>query len=95
MPNLPERLEAGNSYPLGATWTGLGINFAVFSRHATRMQLCIFDSAGRREVHRYDMPERTGEIWHGYLPDAMPGLVYGFRAYGPYEPQHGHRFNPH
>ena len=95
MASLPERLEAGNSYPLGATWNGLGINFAVFSRHATRMQLCIFDSSGRREVHRYDLPERTDDIWHGYLPGAMPGLVYGFRAHGPYEPQHGHRFNPH
>jgi isoamylase len=95
MPNLPERLEAGNPYPLGATWNGLGVNFALFSRHGTRLQLCIFDPSGRREVHRYDLPERTDEIWHGYLPDAMPGLVYGFRAHGPYEPQNGHRFNPH
>ncbi|HEX3944680.1 MAG TPA: glycogen debranching protein GlgX [Rhizomicrobium sp.] len=95
MPNLPERLEAGSPYPLGATWNGLGVNFTVFSRHATRLQLCIFDQSGRREVHRYDLPERTDEIWHGYLPDAMPGLTYGFRAHGPYEPQNGHRFNPH
>ncbi|MBV9062340.1 MAG: glycogen debranching protein GlgX [Alphaproteobacteria bacterium] len=95
MPSLPDRLEAGNPYPLGATWNGLGVNFAVFSRHATQMQLCVFDSSGRRELHRYEMPEHTDEVWHGYLPDAMPGLVYGFRAYGPYEPQNGHRFNPH
>ena len=95
MPNLPELLEAGNPYPLGATWNGLGVNFAVFSRHATRMQLCVFDAGGRKEVHRYDLPERTDEIWHGYLPDAVPGLVYGYRAHGPYEPHNGHRFNPH
>ncbi|HSC17595.1 MAG TPA: hypothetical protein VLC74_01665, partial [Rhizomicrobium sp.] len=95
MPNLPERLEAGAAYPLGATWNGLGVNFSVFSRHAERMQLCIFDSAGRREVRRYDLPEHTDEVWHGYLPDALPGLVYGFRAHGAYEPQNGHRFNPH
>jgi glycogen operon protein len=95
MATLPERLEAGNPYPLGATWDGLGINFAVFSHHAQRLQLCVFDASGRKEIRRYDLPERTDEIWHGYMPDAMPGLVYGFRAYGPYEPQHGHRFNPH
>jgi isoamylase len=95
MPNLPERLEAGSPYPLGASWNGLGVNFAVFSRHATRLQLCLFDSSGRKELRRYDLPERTDEIWHGYLPGAMPGVAYGFRAHGPYEPQNGHRFNPH
>ncbi|MBV9572020.1 MAG: glycogen debranching protein GlgX [Alphaproteobacteria bacterium] len=95
MRNLPERLEAGNPCPLGANWNGLGVNFAVFSHHATRMQLCLFDSSGRRELRRYDLPERTDGIWHGYLPDAMPGLAYGYRAHGPYEPQNGHRFNPH
>ena len=92
---LPERLEAGQPWPLGASWNGLGVNFAVFSRHATRMQLCLFDSSGRKEIMRYDMPERTDEVWHGYLPDAMPGVAYGYRAHGPYEPQNGHRFNPH
>jgi isoamylase len=93
--DLPDRLEAGEPYPLGPNWDGLGINFAVFSHHATQMQLCVFDSTGRREIRRYDFPERTDEIWHGYLPNAMPGLVYGLRAHGPYEPQNGHRFNPH
>ena len=93
MPDLPERLEAGDPHTLGATWNGLGINFAVFSRHATRLQLCLFDSSGLQEIRRYDLAERTDDIWHGYLPGAMPGVVYGFRADGPYEPQNGHRFN--
>jgi glycogen operon protein len=91
---LPGHLEPGNAYPLGASWNGLGVNFAVFSAHAARIQLCVFDSTGRKEIQRYDLPERTDEIWHGFLPDAMPGLVYGFRAHGPYEPHNGHRFNP-
>ena len=80
--------------PLGATWDGLGVNFAVFSAHAERIELCIFDPTGRREIARYDLPEWTDEVWHGYLPHVKPGLLYGFRAHGPYEPQRGHRFNP-
>ena len=91
---LPARLESGRSYPLGATWDGLGTNFAVFSAHAHRIQLCVFDPTGRKELARLDLPECTDEIWHGYLPNAHPGTVYGFRADGPYQPQHGHRFNP-
>ncbi len=91
----PDRLEPGRSYPLGAHWDGLGVNFAVFSAHARRVQLCLFDPTGRREIARLDLPECTDEIWHGYLPDAHPGTVYAFRADGAYEPQHGHRFNPH
>jgi len=92
---LPDRLLAGANYPLGASWDGLGVNFAVFSSHAERIDLCLFDAAGRREVARYTLPEYTDEIWHGYLPDAGPGTVYGYRAYGPYAPERGHRFNPH
>lgn len=95
MPSLPDRLAPGAPHPLGAHWNGLGVNFAVFSANASRIQLCIFDSSGRKEIQRYDLPERTDDIWHGYLPDAMPGLVYGFRAHGPYEPHNGHRFNPY
>ena len=87
MRTMPDRLEPGAPYPLGATWDGLGVNFAVFSANATRIELCIFDARGTREIARFDLPEHTDEIWHGYMPDAMPGLVYGFRAYGPYEPQ--------
>jgi isoamylase len=90
----PERLETGVPYPLGATWDGLGVNFAVFSANAWRIELCLFDSRGRKELTRLDLPECTDEVWHGYLPGAQPGLVYGFRAHGPYQPQHGHRFNP-
>jgi len=91
----PDKLLPGNPYPLGATWDGLGINFAVFSANAERIDLCLFDPAGRREVTRLVLPECTDEVWHGYLPDARPGVIYGYRARGPYEPQHGHRFNPH
>ena len=80
---LPERLAPGHPYPLGATFDGLGINFAVFSAHAERIDLCIFDAAGRREIARYELPEWTDEVWHGYLPDAKPGLLYGYRAHGP------------
>jgi glycogen operon protein len=79
---------------LGATWDGLGVNFAVFSAHAERIEICLFNANGRREIARYDLPECTDEVWHGYLPDAGPGTVYGYRAHGPYEPTKGHRFNP-
>ena len=92
--SLPDRLEAGSPYPLGATCVGEGVNFAVFSANAERIELCVFDSQGKRELQRYPLTEWTDEVWHGYLPDAGPGLVYGYRAYGPYEPEQGHRFNP-
>ena len=88
----PEKLLPGVPYPLGATWDGLGINFAVFSANAHRIDLCLFDPAGRRQIARHTLPECTDEVWHGYLPEARPGLIYGYRAYGPYEPQRGHRF---
>ena len=92
--HLPEKLLPGKPYPLGATWDGLGINFAVFSSHADRMDLCLFEGSGRHEIARYALPEYTDEIWHGYLPHAAAGLLYGYRAFGPYEPESGHRFNP-
>jgi len=95
MQHLPEKLLPGLPYPLGATWDGLGINFAVFSSHAERIDLCLFEPSGRHEIARYTLPEYTDEIWHGYLPDATAGLLYGYRAYGRYEPEHGHRFNHH
>jgi isoamylase len=91
----PERLEPGQPYPLGATWDGLGANFAVFSANADGIDLCLFDPAGRREISRMPLPECTDEVWHGYLPSANLGLIYGFRARGPYDPENGHRFNPH
>ncbi|GBH27353.1 glycogen debranching protein GlgX [Burkholderia vietnamiensis] len=91
---LPARLEPARCYPLGATWDGPGTNVAGFSAHAQRIQLCVFDPTGRKELARLDLPECTDEVWHGYLPNAHPGTVYGFRADGPYQPQQGHRFNP-
>jgi isoamylase len=91
----PSRVREGLPYPLGATWTGLGVNFALFSAHATKVELCLFDDAGKREIERVELPEYTDEVWHGFLPDARPGTIYGYRVHGPYEPHHGHRFNPH
>jgi isoamylase len=88
------RVEPGSPYPLGATWDGKGVNFALFSAHAERVQLCLFDHAGHREIDRIDLPEYTHEVWHGYLPDARPGTLYGYRVFGPYDPRAGHRFNP-
>lgn len=90
-----DTLLTGKPYPLGASSDGLGVNFAVFSANATRIDLCLFDERGRKELGRLPLPECTDEVWHGYLPDAQPGLVYAYRAYGPYDPAHGHRFNPH
>jgi isoamylase len=95
MAREPDRLAPGRPYPLGATWDGLGVNFAVFSTHADAIDLCLFDAGGRKEVARHRLPERTDDVWHGYLPEARPGLLYGYRAHGPYQPQRGHRFNPH
>lgn len=87
------RVREGRPLPLGATWDGLGVNFALYSRHATRVELCLFD-ARNREVERIALPEYTNEIWHGYLPDVRPGQRYGYRVHGPYAPEEGHRFNP-
>jgi isoamylase len=88
------RVREGAPFPLGATWDGLGVNFALFSAHASKVELCLFDDNGRRERERVALPEYTDEVWHGYLPDARPGTVYGYRVHGPYEPHNGHRFNP-
>ena len=84
----------GRPHPLGATWDGSGVNFALFSAHASRVELCIFDAEGRREIERITLPEYTDEVFHGYLPEGYPGLLYGYRVHGPYEPTAGHRFNP-
>jgi isoamylase len=94
MASYPDRLDPGSPTPRGATWDGEGVNFAVFSSRAEKIELCLFDASGRREVARFELPEWTDEIWHGYLPNAVPGQLYGFRAYGPYAPEQGHRFNP-
>jgi isoamylase len=85
----------GSPYPLGATWDGIGVNFALFSEHATGVDLCLFDSpyAGR-ESHRIPLRQRTEQVWHGYLPEVRPGQLYGYRVHGPYDLREGHRFNP-
>ncbi len=85
----------GNPEPRGALWDGEGVNFALFAENAEAVELCIFDPTGRRELQRVPVRERTDHVWHCYLPEARPGLLYGYRVYGPYAPQDGHRFNPH
>ncbi|MFJ3484942.1 glycogen debranching protein GlgX [Pseudomonas sp. NPDC090202] len=87
------RIREGLPFPLGANWDGLGVNFAIFSANATKVELCLFDASGEQELERIELPEYTDEIFHGYLPDAHPGLIYGYRVYGPYDPKNGHRFN--
>jgi isoamylase len=87
-------IREGKPFPLGATWDGLGVNFAIFSTHASKVELCLFDDDGVTELERIELPEYTDEVWHGYLPSARPGTVYGYRVHGPYEPDAGHRFNP-
>ncbi|HEY4373698.1 MAG TPA: glycogen debranching protein GlgX [Burkholderiales bacterium] len=84
----------GKPYPCGATWDGEGVNFALFSGNAEKVELCLFDAAGRREIQRINLRERTDEVWHCYLPEARPGMLYGYRVHGPYKPEEGHRFNP-
>ena len=84
----------GFSHSLGATWDGAGVNFAIFSAHAERVELCIYDISGKRERERITLPECTDQVWHGYLPGVLPGDCYGYRVHGPYDPAHGHRFNP-
>jgi glycogen operon protein len=84
----------GHPYPLGANWDGEGVNFALFSEHAEKVELCLFDGRGRRETERIAMQWQTDQVWHCYLPEARPGQLYGFRAHGPYDPLNGHRFNP-
>ena len=85
----------GQAYPRGATWDGEGVNFSLFSANADRVELCLFDPSGRHEVQRIGVRERTDDNWHVYLPEARPGLLYGYRVHGPYDPDNGHRFNPH
>ncbi len=91
---MDQRTLPGQPYPLGATWDGSGVNFALFSEHAERVELCLFDQAyGAPEVVRIPVREQTDYVWHVYLPDARPGQLYGYRVYGPREPERGMRFN--
>jgi isoamylase len=92
---LPALLREGLQAPLGSLARDGGVNFVVFSEHATRIELCIFDGDGTRELRRYALHGPHDGLWHGFLPDVGPGLVYGLRAHGPYAPEQGHRFNPH
>jgi isoamylase len=89
------RLSAGAPHPLGATWDGRGTNFALFSANAEKVELCLFDRYGRRELERIRLLERSEDVWHGYLNDVVPGQPYGYRVYGRYEPEAGFRFNHH
>lgn len=90
------RVWPGRPYPLGATWDGSGVNFAVFSEHASRVELCLFDSVeATTESACIPMEEQTDLVWHCYLPNVGPGQFYGYRVHGGYDPKHGHRFNPH
>src|SRR5262249_22272090 len=89
------RVWPGHPYPLGATLTGVGVNFALFSAHASKVELCLFDSVdSTRESARITLPERNNMVWHAFLPDVRPNQLYGYRVHGPYEPGAGHRFNP-
>ncbi|MEP7068393.1 MAG: glycogen debranching protein GlgX [Usitatibacter sp.] len=90
----PVELWNGSPHPLGAAWDGQGVNFALFSRHAEKVELCLFETDGRRET-RIPLRERTDFVWHGYVPQIRPGQLYGYRVHGPYKPEEGHRFNPH
>ena len=89
------RIDDGEPTPLGATFDGKGVNFALFSAHATAVELCLFDPQGRRELDRIAMPRRTDQVWHIFAEGLRPGQLYGYRVHGPYEPRNGHRFNPH
>jgi glycogen operon protein len=94
----PPVMGTGQPYPMGARFDGHGVNFAVFSEHASAIELCLYDSTGSLEIARHALPKRSGDVWHGHLPQASlgrPGLLYGLRAYGPWSPLDGHRFNPH
>ncbi len=93
MSDFADRLIPTSPYPLGAHWDGRGTNFCVYSEHAEKIELCLFDSTGRHEQARLPMPECTDGIWHGHLAGARPGQLYGYRAYGPYDPKNGQRFN--
>src|SRR4051812_27930838 len=94
MTHPQHRLWPGGPAPLGARFDGRGVNFALFAEHATQVELCLFDSVDARlETDRIILPEKTDQVWHGYLPDLQVGQIYGYRVHGPYDPGAGHRFN--
>jgi glycogen operon protein len=91
---LTRKVREGLPHPLGATWDGKGVNFALFSANATKVELCLFDAGGQRETSRITLPEYTDQIFHGWVEGLKPGQAYGYRVHGPYAPEAGHRFNP-
>jgi len=95
MSEVSAKLQAGRPYPLGATCTPQGVNFAIFSNHATKVELCLFDENTHEQTKSYILKDHTDGVWHGLLPEGNEGLIYGYRIDGPYEPQRGHRFNPY
>jgi glycogen operon protein len=89
------KIWPGRSYPLAATWDGAGVNFSLFSENATAVELCLFDSVNEtHESAKIPLREKSGLVWHSYLPELRPGQLYGYRVHGPYDPARGHRFNP-
>ena len=88
-------IAPGRPWPMGAHWDGEAINFAVFSAHASKVELCLYDAHGLHEIGRVTLPGHEQDVWHGRLVGLGPGTVYGFRAHGPWRPERGHRFNPH
>jgi glycogen operon protein len=91
---MASTIEPGAPVPLGATWDGDGVSFALFSEHATGVELCLFDESGARETARVALPERSGDVFHGRVAGLRPGQLYGYRVSGPFAPSEGHRFNP-
>jgi isoamylase len=92
---MRRKILPGSAYPLGATFDGSGVQFALFSQHAEKVELCLFDSPDSlQESHRIPLPDSTDLVWHGYVPDLQPGQLYGYRVHGPYDPRQGQRFNP-
>src|SRR5271165_1887973 len=89
-----QRIWLGYPFPLGASWMGNGVNFALFSENAAGVELCLFDDPGAAKAMKIPMRQHTAEVWHVFLPDVQPGQLYGFRVHGPYEPKKGFRFNP-
>ena len=87
-------MNTGHPYPLGATPTPQGVNFALVAPNATKVELCLFDSSGKHEQQRLALPACTDGVWHGQLPSGRAGLIYGYRVHGPWSPRDGHRFNP-
>src|SRR5258705_3483232 len=95
MADSKTRIREGLPHPLGATWTGVGVNFALFSAHATKVELCLFDNPeATKHSECIELPEYTDMVWHAFLPDVRPNQLYGYRIHGPYEPAAGHRVNP-